>query len=438
MINKVKVVNSYGDELVMTLTKPQLSGYAITNISGLGPMDTDIKQVQMVSGRKYKYVAGFHKQRDIGFTIVYYDWNDLYLTVEELRNRLYSFFKNNDKVKLYFEKDTTIYAIEGWVSKHEPMIFGTTSCGVSINVTCPDPWFRKNDIDYVDKVYSTYNNAHVIYEGNISTGFKVITENDVRNYCGKQLSLRSYFEKANIERYFLVNVPNKYNDQHISIDSLYIDLMSDTISVYTKHNDSHGLVPQLVYARDAANDYNHDFFYSFDSKIALKMCGENYYGDFGTEVDGLRYHPVRYVTDQNIYCDGPEGFKNFINNYFTKVKIAANSGIETAEDIITRPIRAGGGQEDNLFALFGDKEIIPSHSGLLGFKILQFDKDNSYRSSPYMQPTYYNGWIDATSISKRQELPEIFPGDNVISLDVNPGSTPLDYIIEYNTLYRGL
>ena len=83
MINKVKVVNSYGDELVMTLTKPQLSGYAITNISGLGPMDTDIKQVQMVSGRKYKYVAGFHKQRDIGFTIVYYDWNDLYLTIEE-------------------------------------------------------------------------------------------------------------------------------------------------------------------------------------------------------------------------------------------------------------------------------------------------------------------------------------------------------------------
>ena len=318
------------------------------------------------------------------------------------------------------------------------MIFGTTSCGVSINVTCPDPWFRKNDTDYVDKVYSTYNNAHVIYEGNISTGFKVITENDVRNYCGKQLSLRSYFEKANIERYFLVNVPNKYNDQHISIDSLYIDLMSDTISVYTKHNDSHGLVPQLVYARDAANDYNHDFFYSFDSKIALKMCGENYYGDFGTEVDGLRYHPVRYVTDQNIYCDGPEGLKNFINSYFTKVKIAANSGIETAEDVITRPIRAGGGQEDNLFALFGDKEIVPSHSGLLGFKILQFDNDNSYRLSPYMQPTYYNGWIDATSISKRQELPEIFPGDNVISLDVNPGSTPLDYVIEYNTLYRGL
>ena len=47
-----------------------------------------------------------------------------------------------------------------------------------------------------------------------------------------------------------------------------------------------------------------------------------------------------------------------------------------------------------------------------------------------------NGWIDATSISKRQEIPALYPGQNVITL--NSEVSGMTFEIEYNTLYRGL
>ena len=247
MINKLKVVNSYGEELTMTLREPQLSGYAITDISGIGPTDVDIKQTQFVSGRKYKYNAGFHKYREIGLSIIYYEWNDLMMTVEQLRNNLYKYFKTNDKIKISFEKDDNQYSIEGYISKHEPTFF-SNNCGVRITILCPDPWFRKLDINYYDEALSNsintteddpgtwVNYCDIIYEGDISNGLKLITniESGITEYKGRTLTLISKHESSGIQRQFVVNVPGNCEDS----GQLIIDLLSDIINVYTVEDTS--------------------------------------------------------------------------------------------------------------------------------------------------------------------------------------------------------
>lgn len=228
MINKVKVVNSYGEELTMILREPQFSGYAITDISGIEPTDVDIKQTQFVSGRKYKYNAGFHKYREIVFNFLYYENNCLSMNIEQLRKNLYKFFPTNNKIILYFEKDDTQYSIEGFVSKHKPTFF-SKECGATISIICPDPWFRKNDIDYVDNIENEENNnCDIIYQGDISTGFKVIVTTPISTYSGSELIISAEHDLTNKINYFTLNIPNISTSEN-----LVIDLMSDIINVYT-------------------------------------------------------------------------------------------------------------------------------------------------------------------------------------------------------------
>ena len=66
---------------------------------------------------------------------------------------------------------------------------------------------------------------------------------------------------------------------------------------------------------------------------------------------------------------------------------------------------------------------------VFGKKVMSYDNSNKNR----------NGWIDSTSISKRQEMPSLFPGLNTIRLKVDNENIPENtFKIEYNTLYRGL
>ena len=227
MINKIKVVNSYGEELTMTLRQPQLSGYAITIPSGINPTDVDIKSTQFVSGRKYKYNGGFHKYREINFNVLYYEDNILRMNVEQLRNNLYKYFKTGEKTKIYFEKNDIQYCIEGYISKHEAESF-SANCSAKINVLCLDPWFRKFDMNYLDnKESDNTNSASIIYQGDISTGFVALI-NMSNEMKGKQFKLVSYHSYANKE--MVINIPN---DPTINLTErvLYIDLLSNVVNI---------------------------------------------------------------------------------------------------------------------------------------------------------------------------------------------------------------
>lgn len=138
MIYNVAVAKDNGDTLEMILAEPELSGFAIIRIDGLGPEDADISSTDITYGDGSITNNTRVKSKPIQFDIVYL-WNS---TIEESRNILYDYFKISENVRLYFQTETKYVYIDGVVQSHKPDIFNEQS-GVSIIVECPDPYFKE-------------------------------------------------------------------------------------------------------------------------------------------------------------------------------------------------------------------------------------------------------------------------------------------------------
>ena len=448
MIKKIKVVNSYGEELVMTLSEPQESGYAITNVSGLEPTQVDVKQTQMVSGLRYKYNFGFHKFREINVQIVYFEWNDLLMDVETLRDRLYRYFKTNDLVTLYFERDYEQYAIQGYVSKHDSVVW-SANCGATITVTCPDPWFRKRGIDYQDEVLAdcikgvdsdNYTNTAVIsYDGNIGNGFTLETETDVRNLVGEELVLESRRD-GQVTGTLVLNVPKNYSNTNVTIDSLGISLIKDSLSVYTGHTG--GLRYFLSgYDKNGWTEGNSrtincvvDGTRTTITLVArpLNSCVNKNTG-ISDDMFSLYSEDSRLDKIKELYIEVNTGsvsssgikccpvFSPDINAYLLSVSDFGNIGDETYFNI-----SESSTGYDYEFAL-----------GYVASDKVWLDEDRPNNGGTQSEPVNHIGWVDATSISKRTPLPRLEPGYNTVSLNTSSGR-PVQFKIKYNTLYRGL
>lgn len=448
MIKKIKVVNSYGEELVMTLSEPQESGYAITNVSGLEPTQVDVKQTQTVSGLRYKYNFGFHKFREINVQIVYFEWNDLLMDVETLRDRLYRYFKTNDLVTLYFERDYEQYAIQGYVSKHDSVVW-SANCGATITVTCPDPWFRKRGIDYQDEVLADcvqgvdsdnyVNTAVISYDGNIGNGFALETETDVRNLVGEELILESRRD-GQVTGTLVLNVPKNYPDTNVTIDSLGISLVKDSLAVYTRHIG--GL--QYFLSGYDENGWTEGNGRTINCVVdgtsttitlvarSLNSCVNKHTGTsddmFSLYSEDSRLSKIKELyIEANTGSASPSGIKCFpvfnpgINAYLLLVFDFGNIGDETYFNISESSTGT-----DYKFAL-----------GYVASDKIWLDEDRPNNGGTQSEPVDHIGWVDATSISKRTPLPRLEPGYNTVSLNTSSGR-PVQFKIKYNTLYRGL
>lgn len=144
MLEKVTVTNIYGQKLEMELRHPEKSGYAVTGITGIQPVDVDIKTSQFVSGKRFRYNTGFHKLRNVGINIIFYEYNNAHKRIETLRDELYEYFMTNSFVTLTFCKSGLYYSISGVVDKNQPTIFSQAT-GASISITCPELWFYLSD-----------------------------------------------------------------------------------------------------------------------------------------------------------------------------------------------------------------------------------------------------------------------------------------------------
>lgn len=140
MIKKVTVTNYRGDSIVLDLARPDLSGFVVGSITGLGPGKATINTTEMSTNDGALYNSARVNSRNIVLTLLYL-WKD---SIEDARQLSYKYFPIKKNVTLRFETDNRVAEISGYVESNEPTIFSSNS-GSEISIICPYPYFYSAD-----------------------------------------------------------------------------------------------------------------------------------------------------------------------------------------------------------------------------------------------------------------------------------------------------
>jgi len=120
MIKSVTVVNNLGESLKLVLSNPRETGIKVTGISGLGPPKATINKskIAMVDGEIYN-------SSTVGGRNIVISTELLELpSVEEVRIKTYQYFPIKKMVTLFFETETRIASVTGYVESNAPELFG--------------------------------------------------------------------------------------------------------------------------------------------------------------------------------------------------------------------------------------------------------------------------------------------------------------------------
>lgn len=140
MIHSITVTNYRGDSLEMVLAEPEKSGFAITNITGLGPGKATINSTEISTTDGALFNSARLSARNIVISLRYL-WKD---SIEDVRQLSYRYFPIKQKVTLLFKTDNREAEIEGYVESNEPNIFSDAE-GADISIICPDPFFYSRE-----------------------------------------------------------------------------------------------------------------------------------------------------------------------------------------------------------------------------------------------------------------------------------------------------
>lgn len=140
MIKKITVTNHLGDSIILDLQRPELSGFAVQSITGLGPGKSNIKTTEAATIDGGFYNSARIPCRNIALSLIFL-WKD---TIEESRQRSYKYFPLKKKITLEIETENRDALIDGYVESNEPNIFSKSE-GTDISIVCPNPYFYSKD-----------------------------------------------------------------------------------------------------------------------------------------------------------------------------------------------------------------------------------------------------------------------------------------------------
>lgn len=138
MIKSVTVTNHLGESLILELTRPDLSGFIVKEIDGLGPVKADINTTKRATMDGTAYNSASAGQRDITFQLQFYTTG--IESIEDIRHRSYKYFPLKKQVTIRVETDNRTSETIGYVESNEPNIFSNEE-GCTVVVICPDPYF---------------------------------------------------------------------------------------------------------------------------------------------------------------------------------------------------------------------------------------------------------------------------------------------------------
>lgn len=137
MIKSLTVTTYLGDRIKMELTRPEKSGFIVTNISGLGPGSANINMTEVSTNDGALYNSARASYRNITMNLQFFG-ND---TIEDIRQLSYKYFPLKKKITLLFETDNRSLEIDGYVESNEPVIFSKEE-STDISILCPYPFFH--------------------------------------------------------------------------------------------------------------------------------------------------------------------------------------------------------------------------------------------------------------------------------------------------------
>lgn len=174
MIKSITVTNHLGDSITLDLQRPELSGFAVQSISGLGPGKSNINTTEIATIDGGFYNSARVPCRNIVLSLIFL-WKD---TIEETRQRSYKYFPLKKKITLLIETDNRLAEIDGYVESNEPTIFSKAE-GADISIVCPNPYFYSKDTSLT--VFSGITSTFSFPFSNESTTEKLISMGTINN-----------------------------------------------------------------------------------------------------------------------------------------------------------------------------------------------------------------------------------------------------------------
>lgn len=142
MIKAVVVKNYRGEELRLTLRRPDSQGLVVADIRGLGPVKSNIYINDLAGQAGGLYVGSRPETRNIVMTLVY-QWAP---TIQDARRRVYKYMPVGHEIEFKVETTDGDYYTKGYVESDEPNIFSPAS-STAVSIICPDPYWRLGSLE---------------------------------------------------------------------------------------------------------------------------------------------------------------------------------------------------------------------------------------------------------------------------------------------------
>ena len=138
MIKSLTVTNDLGESIKLELMRPELSGFLVQSVDGLGPVKANINTTKMAVSDGSIYNSASLDQRSIVLNLIFLDSTDE--SIEDLRHKSYRYFPLKKQIRFCVETDNRTSEVTGYVESNDPNIFNNQE-GCSIAIVCTDPLF---------------------------------------------------------------------------------------------------------------------------------------------------------------------------------------------------------------------------------------------------------------------------------------------------------
>ena len=252
MVTALKVTNYLGETLSINPFDPESSGFLITDIKGITPVEADINFTSITTNDGGLYNSARIGTRNITMKLVYLPTVDSHgnATIEATRLLSYKYFPVKKEIKLEFTTENRQAEITGYVESNDINIFTKLEYS-AVSIICPDPYFYSTGDDgEIDVVFAgtapkfrfafptncevTSNNPTKFIMGDIQTFREQVLTYNGDSEIGMEIILRALGSVGDVTIY------NRMTNESMFIDAAKIATLTgygiiagDVITIYT-------------------------------------------------------------------------------------------------------------------------------------------------------------------------------------------------------------